>query len=240
MSTSQSEIMSKRQQQLIHSTSAFGIITVVLAIVLLCTFPISADLAQGFQTPIIAFEFAKSEADLSFLSGNSELSILNRNAMDNGHFWDMGFPFAYGGFIALALLQLANQVHKLLLVGAAIAISVIPFDIQENLVLLDITAALGQSADTSTLLSSLAEATWLKWGALGISILILAFGYWMAKQYAAAALSFLTATSIGICWISSGEPIIAEVMSAAVAIFFLFLTAKSVIASCKIQWGQRH
>lgn len=234
MNTLQNEIISLRQQLLIHSTSAFGIATIILAVVLLCTFPLTADLAQGFHTPIIAFEFAKSEADLSFLSGNSELSVLNRNAMDNGHFWDMAFPFAYGGFIALALLQLANQSHRLFLVGTAIAILVIPFDIQENLVLLDITKALAQSAETTTLLSALAEATWLKWGALGVSIFILAIGYGLTRHYATAALSFLTATSVVICWISKGEPIAAEVMSASVAILFLFLTSKSVLASWAI------
>lgn len=167
MNTLQNEVVSTRQQLLVHSTSAFGIATIILAIVLLYTFPITADLANGFHTPIIAFEFAKSEADLSFLSGNSELSVLNRNAMDNSHFWDMGFPFAYGGFITLALLQLANQVHRILLVGTAVAILIIPFDIQENLILLDITEALSQSADTTTLLSALAGATWLKWGGSG-------------------------------------------------------------------------
>lgn len=235
MNTLQNEFIRTRQQLLIHSTSAFGIVTIVL----LCTFPITADLAQGFHTPIIAFEFAKSEADLSFLISNSELSVLNRNAMDNGHFWDMGFPFAYGGFIALALLQLANQVHRILLLGTAVAILIIPFDIQENLVLLDITEALGQSADTTTSLSALAEATWLKWGALGASIFILAIGYGLAKHCATAALSFLTATSIGVCWISKGEPIAAEIMSASVAILFMFLTTKSVIASWAISRYRR-
>lgn len=121
------------------ASSIFGMATIIVGIVMLFAFPISADLSAGFRTPIIAFEFAKTEADLSFLSGSSELNRLNREKMDAGHFWDMGFPFAYGGFIALMLLQIAERGHRFAWLGVLFAVSIIPFDINENLTLLQIS-----------------------------------------------------------------------------------------------------
>ena len=139
----------------------------ILGVVILFTFPLSADLSEGFRTPIIAFEFAQTEGDLSFLSGNSEINRLNREKMDAGHFWDMGFPFAYGGFLALMLLQIAIDGHRFAWLGVVFALSIVPFDINENLTLLQITKALENSDSIETLLLELHIATWLKWGAIG-------------------------------------------------------------------------
>ena len=138
------------QKYTTFGSAIFGIATIIVGIVMLFVFPISADLSEGFRTPIIAFEFAKTEADLSFLSGSSELNRLNREKMDAGHIWDMGFPFAYGGFIALMLLQIAEGGHRFVWLGVLFAVSIIPFDINENLTLLQITEALGNSASTET------------------------------------------------------------------------------------------
>jgi len=198
---------------------------------MLFTFPISADLSEGFRTPIIAFEFAKTEADLSFLSGNGELNKLNREKMDAGHFWDMGFPFAYGGFIALMLLQIRKGGHRFIWLGILFAVSIIPFDINENFILLEITKALGNSASIEVLLLELHIATWLKWGALGACIAVLAAGFAVSKEYLSAVVSLLAALGIAVCWASSSESSTAEAMSTLIFLFFLVFSIKACIQS---------
>jgi len=223
--------MTTFQKYTIHGSTIFGIATILLGIIMLFTFPISADLSEGFRTPIIAFEFAKIETDLSFLSGSGELNKLNREKMDAGHFWDMGFPFAYGGFIVLMLLQITKGGHRFVWLGILFAVSIIPFDINENLILLEITKALGNSASIEVLLLELHMATWFKWGALGASIAVLAAGFAVSKEYLSAVVSLLAVSSIAVCWASSSEPSIAEVMSALIFLFFLILSIKACIQS---------
>ena len=97
--------MPKLQRYTILGSAVFGVATIVLGIIMLFVFPSSAELTEGFRTPIIAFEFARSDADLAFLSGSGEPAKSNRTMMNAGHRWDMIFPFAYAGFVALLLLQ---------------------------------------------------------------------------------------------------------------------------------------
>lgn len=224
--------MSNLQKYTIQGSTLFGLATILLGLVMVLTFPMSADLAEGFRTPIIAFEFAKTEADLSFLAGSSEASILNREKMVAGHRWDMGFPFAYAGFIALLLLQLTQRNHHFAWLGIIFAVAIIPFDINENLTLLQITAALENSAPVEALLPGLYIATWLKWGAMGVSIAVLAIGFIASKEYLSATVSSLAALGIAICWASGSEPSITELMSALTFIFFLLLSIKS----CRQSW----
>ena len=151
--------------------------------------------------------------------------------MDNGHIWDMGFPFAYGGFIALMLLQIAKRGHRFAWVGVLFAVSIIPFDINENLTLLKITKALGNSASIETLLLELHIATWLKWGALGVSIAVLAVGFAARNEYLSAVVSLLAALGIAVCWISGSEASMAEAMSMIIFLLFLVLSIKACIKS---------
>jgi hypothetical protein len=216
---------------MILGSAILGIATMILGVVILFTFPLSADLSEGFRTPIIAFEFAQTESDLSFLSGTSEINRLNREKMDAGHFWDMGFPFAYGGFLALMLLQIAKGGHRFAWLGVFFALSIVPFDINENLTLLQITKALENSDSIETLLLELHIATWLKWGAIGLCSAVLAVGFAAKKEYPPALVSLLPALAIAACWASNSEPSIAETMSTLTFLFFLFLTIRACIQS---------
>ena len=55
--------------------------------------PREAALADGFRTPILAFEFADSLDDLAFLTGQGELAVAHRAAMDMGNKVDLIFPY---------------------------------------------------------------------------------------------------------------------------------------------------
>ncbi len=206
-----------------------GIATIVLGIIMLFVFPSSAQVSKGFRTPIIAFEFAQSEADLAFLSGDSASSRLNRAKMDAGHRWDRVFPFAYAGFVALLLLQIIVRGQYWLWLVIPVALLIIPFDLRENRVLLAITDALGNEQSIESLLQELYVATWLKWGALGISLAALAIGYLAQRAWLSALLALIAAASIAACRASGSAPVIAETMSAAIFLFFLYFALKSCL-----------
>ncbi len=226
-------MLSKNNKNLAIATATIGICTLILGLVTSLNFPSKANLSEGFRTPILAFEFAKTEADLSFLSGNGIIEKTNREKMDAGHRWDMAFPFAYGGFIILLLLQIIKR-QRILWAGVLFAFLIIPFDINENLVLIKITKALSNTDSISTLLLELNIATWLKWGALGMSMFVLGTGYIKNNEYWSAMIAILTALSIGVCWVTSSNPVFVETMAIFSLVFFLFFTIKSSIQVWKI------
>jgi hypothetical protein len=209
-------------------TASAGVVTLMLGIVMLTVFPLSADLPDGFSTPIIAFEFAKTPEDISYLTGNGTLESNNRAKMAAGLHWDMAFPFAYAIFLCLLLLQLLSKGERITIIALPIVLLIVPLDIQENLTLLNLVEALNSSASTESLLQNLHLHTWLKWAAIGISTLIIAIAFFSQKQYYSTAISAATTCGIGVCWLSESNPVITEVMSITVFIFFLFFTLKSI------------
>jgi hypothetical protein len=206
----------------------------LLGVVILLSLPLTADLPAGFRTPIIAFEFPQKQADLAFLSGSSTTSQLNREKMDAGHFGDMGFPFAYGGFLALVLLHIAKGGFRFAWLGIVFALSIIPFGIHENLILLQITNSLEQSASIEILLVQLHTATWLKWAAISVCAAVLAVGFAATKEYLPALASTLTTLAIAACWVSKAEPVLTEIMSAVVFLYFLLMTLRVCVQSWTI------
>jgi hypothetical protein len=221
--------MTALRKYALAGAALFGIATVLLGVIMLFVFPSEATLAEGFRTPIIAFEFAESEADLAFLSGTDASSRANRAMMDAGHRWDMVFPFAYAGFIALLLLHLAARGHRWLWLAIPVAVLIIPLDIRENLVLTAITRALENGETIEHLLRDLHNATWLKWGAMGASLAALTLGLGADKAYVSALVSAVAALSIAACWLSGSAGSAAEMMSAAIALFFLYFTVRAIV-----------
>jgi len=211
------------------ATAVFATLTLTLGLVLTLIMPFEAELAEGFRTPIIAFEFAQTEADLAFLSGNSAASKQNRDKMDAGHQWDMAFPFAYGVFIALLILPMALSGRRGMLVGMLAALLIIPFDIYENLTLIDITASFRNPMPLGDLLNQLYIATWLKWGAIGISITMLTLGLFRTGRYFSAVVAMTAAAGVVAAFLSGSNPMMTELMSMLVLIFFLYFSISSYI-----------
>ena len=106
---------------------------------------------------------------------------------------------------------------------------IIPLDIRENVVLIAITRALENGETIAQLLRELHIATWLKWGAMGASLAALALGLVAEKAYLAALVSAVAALSIAACWFSGSAGRIAEMMSAATALFFLYFTVRAMM-----------
>jgi len=227
-------MMAKLNKNITVASALAGMCTIVLGLIMLFVFPIKADLTAGFRTPIVAFEFAKTEADLSYLTGNNPVEKTNREKMDAGHNWDMAFPFAYGGFLILLLLQLAIKGQRFVWLGLPFAVLIIPFDINENLILLGITEALSNSESVTGFLIQLQTATWLKWGAIGVAIAALSVGLIISKEYWSAAVSAVAAISVAVCRISDSKPSITEIMSIAIFLFFLFFSIKAGVQAWKV------
>jgi len=226
--------MPELQKLAIVGAAILGSATVILGIIMLFVFPSSAELSAGFRTPIIAFEFARTDADLAFLSGDGATSRLNREMMNAGHRWDMVFPFAYAGFVAMLLLQVTARDQRWLGLAIPVALLIIPFDLRENIILLQITHALDNSDSIERLLAELHFATWLKWGSLGLSIAALSIGLLVEKAYLSALVSAFAALGIATCWVSGSASAIAEGMSAVLFLFFLYFSIGSGVQTWKL------
>lgn len=218
------------------ATALAALATLALAALLLFVYPAKAPLSEGFRTPILAFEFAKTAEDLAFLSGQSEAASQYRANMDRGQRIDMLFPFAYAGLLALLLLALARQGIASAWVGLLFALSIVPSDIHENLVMLETTAALAKDQPLTALLPSLHTATWLKWWGLAITAGFLAFAYLQRRHWFAAGLSALASLAIVLSWLSNAQPMAVESMTLLLSLFYLFFSIQAFWAlrqSCK-------
>ena len=197
----------------------------IIAVVMLFIFPSKADLPEGFSTPIIAFEFAQSEVDITYLTDPAKNAEENRHKMFTGLKWDMAFPFAYGGFVFLLILQiaLAQPAKKLPWAGLLPALLIVPFDLLENVQMLAILKAIESAALSAELFSNLFLATWLKWGAIGVALGILAIAFWQVGRRKSALVAAVPALATVVCFFSSTNPQAAEVMAATVGISLFIL-----------------
>jgi hypothetical protein len=146
----------------------FALSAVTLGLSLACSsaFPATADLTDGWRTPILAAELARTTADLAFMAGPDHEPI--RAAMDAGHVYDSFFPFAYGSLLFVsAWTARAHGVARVALGCAPLAIGM---DLRENSVLMDITGILRAGGDPEPLLGALFVATWATWCAIGTAL----------------------------------------------------------------------
>lgn len=199
----------------------FAVLTVILAGLLMAILPAKAELPQGYFTPILAFEFARTPADLAWLAGQNEAGQAVRDQLDLGHKVDMLFPFAYGGFLALLLLRLGRAGEKVAWLALPIALAIIPFDIHENLNLLAITDALNRNADTTSLLAGLYWATWLKWAAIGLSIAAITVCWIKRGRTFPAAAGGFASLAVLVCAALGTPAPLAELMSLLIVVFLI-------------------
>lgn len=226
--------MNEFNPKITYASLVAGISCIAIGLALVLIFPFKADLPDGFQTPIIAFEFAKTEADLSYLMGEGVVESRNREKMDAGNRWDMFFPFAYGSFILLLLVQMIMNGKRIAWLGVPFALLVVPFDIGENIALLNITEAIRESGALTELLVQLQLVTWLKWGSLGAAIGVLSLAFLSTKEYVHMTVGGLTSLSIAVCWVLGSKPTSAEIMSALTFLCFLFLAVRSIVHTWKM------
>lgn len=173
--------MSGTKRPFFRAAAWIGVGLVAVTVALLAALPKHAgELPPGFRTPILAFEFARTHAEVEALfgaPGSARRAALVR-AMDLGNTIDfvfMAFYAAFLGCLALGVAGLAGRSYALVAIVAPIAAIA---DCCENLQLFAITRALGGSYDAA--LSSLLLFTWIKWG--GLALCLLRLSPWLLRQ----------------------------------------------------------
>ncbi|MEM6930045.1 MAG: hypothetical protein AAF602_24110 [Myxococcota bacterium] len=193
--------------------------TAALAVTLAVLMPAEAALAEGWHTPILAFELARTPADLTFLAGPDAEPL--RDAMDLGHRVDMVFPVAYGLLLASAFAWRGFG-----RVGVMAALLAIPADWAENLVLIRITEELRNGGDGAAGLALLPYATWAKWGLLAVAGGLLGVIN-RSRAPILAGMGGLYALTATAAW-ATGAPRLGEAMGATVALLYIAVMIHSL------------
>ncbi|MGQ3101596.1 MAG: hypothetical protein ACT6Q5_07880 [Sphingopyxis solisilvae] len=126
-------------------TFGFGIATLLFGLYLTQVFPPTGhDIAPGYGPPVLAFEFAGSQADLEGIFGffTDPQQVTRLAAMRTGNEQDYIYMLLYAGFLASGCLALWRELRlRPLLAAAALPVAAALCDAYENWLLFDIQAA---------------------------------------------------------------------------------------------------
>lgn len=126
-------------------TLAFGIATLLFGLHLTQVFPQTGhDIATGYGPPVLAFEFAGSQADLEAIFGfyTDPDQVARLAAMRAGNERDYLYMLLYAGFLVSGCLALWRELrHRALLAAAVLPVAAALCDGWENWLLFDIQAA---------------------------------------------------------------------------------------------------
>ncbi len=154
-----------------------GIVVILLALVIMSIFPhIVPYMAEGFRTPIIFFEFVRTVGETQRLFGMFAGFLPDDNLvhqMNLGNKIDFIYAFVYGTFLFLfarKLLKISGK--KIFMAVMILAVTAMVFDWLENIKLIAITEKLADGSFQDEL-DMLHIYTWIKWGSLALSFLIL-------------------------------------------------------------------
>ena len=157
---------------LISGILGLGAIVMTLLFSLIGPQP-AAPLPNAFLTPVLAFEFARSEADVAAIFAPAGQPVpLVRAAMDRVNRLDFLYIALYGGCLlafGLTCARLSGQ--RIYYAAVALAVIIMAADILENVQLLTITRELGIESIEDNL-AALRVFTWLKWGGLALWFLL--------------------------------------------------------------------
>lgn len=226
----------------------FGMATLAVALAAMLVLPAKAELAEGFFTPVVAFELARSPADLAFLTGADEQAQLMRTKMRQGLWVDALFPFCYAGFILLLLLQALRcfpiknlpknkEILMLTKVGVLLAV-LLPFlDFAENYQMLHILNHLDKhTAPPDMLMQNLHFATWIKWLAIGLCFGLLAVHYAYAQvDYFSKRQHLLAILCAGGCFVItllafySLSAVLGEMMGLSVVVALVYFFVANLV-----------
>ena len=184
-------------------------------------------LPDGFITPVMAFEFAESAAEVTTLFEPEGSAA----AMDRVNRWDFLFMTLYSLFlVTFALAAALDSGQFTLWFAAALAPLILLADVMENVQLLNLTAQLSLGGGMEPALARLHLFTWLKWGGLAVYNLLLIPYFrrldsrWRLVRLAAA----LPALAVGVALISRG--LANELLALAVGLMFLLLTIYAMVS----------
>lgn len=206
--------------------AAIGVVVIIMSVVLLFVFPRNApQLPPGFMSPIIAFEFAETEAEVKGLFGEegSAAFTRNTNAMNKGNELDYIYMILYSLFLLMFCIRLYWQTgESFFLLVAFLSPLILAGDVLENIQLLSITRKIYHQS-IAVELAQLHLWTWIKWGGLSLSFLCLSpffikngglsrfIGYFGIVTFVLAVSSYFY------------RPYLRELFSFSVALMFIFM-----------------
>ncbi len=127
------------------ATLLFGIGVLLFGSLLGGVFPQSAyAMKAGYGAPVLAFEFARGQADLVAIFGpdSDPMQVARLAAMRSGNEQDYIYMLLYAGFLTSGVLALWRETRlRPLFVAAALPVLAALCDAYENWLLLDIQAA---------------------------------------------------------------------------------------------------
>lgn len=215
------------ENRLVTIRSLFGAATILLALVILVVMPSTAQLSPGWRTPIIAFELARTELDLTWLAGPTAGEL--RAGFDLGHAFDMAFPFAYAGLLFTTLLLSARGQRRTAFkyIGLAVAVVTISADLCENMVLLEITKTLGAGSAIGDLLAPLAWTTWTKWLGIAVLAFLTSIARWNHRRLSAALCGLVGLVTLTAALVRS--PMTGETMALGVTMMSALFAVGSIV-----------
>jgi len=209
-----------------------GLLYIILLIVLLGIFPSGAPgLPNGFKTPIVAFEFARTPEDIRaiFDITPAEAREAYIEKMDRGNRLDFVFMAVYSLFLFLFSVKCHEAGrNKILLMGALFSITALAGDIIENIQLLGITEniAVGTFQEHLHLLHFF---TWIKWMSICLVFAVLSLYFYRGTVFSKILAFFgVLALAAGIAAFFDGA-VMKEALAIVVGLEFFLLTAYSFV-----------
>ena len=195
---------------------------------------------NGFKSPILAFEFARTPADVTAIQRDfSAVSTQPFGAtIDRANRVDMAFLTLYGLFLATFCLLFGRYRQQPVLgyIGAVLAIAAAGFDFLENQQMFAISARL-QAGSYEPFLQKLNLFTRLKWGLVPVLMLVLLPLLWQGGPVAKGlALLAVVSVVLGALAVVPGHPTAVAVQRFATSVFLLFLLVL-VYALLLSLWG---
>jgi len=203
-----------------------GLLVFAMSIILLIIFPSKASrLPDGFFTPVIAFEFIETPAEVfqMFASTDGTIHQAMVAAMNLGNELDFIYMVLYSTFLLLFCLKCAEiSSQKFYYMGAVIAVAVLFADALENIQLMGITTNL-DTGNFKQFLAWLHVFTWIKWG--GISAIFLVLFFWFIKgglfSKVIGMTGILSAAAGVLAYLN--RSVVNEIFSLTVAMMFLLM-----------------
>lgn len=213
-------------------SAVIGFAIILISIALLISGPRqTGELAEGFVTPIIAFEFARSNDDvrLIFFDNAGQLLTESVDAVKFGTQLDFLFMAVYGLFLlTFSLTSISLTGNRLFYIAAVLSILAPIFDLLENLQLLSILSQLENGSFIQEL-QRLQLFTWLKWGCLSLVFLVL-MPFFQKTGGFGRFIAFIAALTFGLgisAYILPG--MLNELFALSVSVLFLLLFIFSIL-----------
>lgn len=161
-------------------TGILGFLLLPLLIAINSFSPAKEKIPEGYNSSILAFEFASNEAEIKEVL--DPLTYGELKDMDKLNYVDFGFMAMYGLFLFLFMARL-KEITKVEILEKAkwFAPLIVIADMLENLQLLKLTKGYKSMPDLSSTIMQLFAFTWTKWLLLAVAFAIIGASMWKMK-----------------------------------------------------------